>query len=165
MKKKSILLAGIAFFVSLAAGAAGRVFLAPAPAEPRDAAATGPEGAAAGETGVPDASPPVEDASAATGPPESIAPFRGPAPVPTAEIPKLTGQDPQGVEFREMGRILSSLSPHDAGVFLGHLEDAQVLAVLRAMSIAEAAPILDRLPAERAERLKAHLFDLPRGKR
>ena len=69
--------------------------------------------------------------------------------------------DRDQVEFRELSNILSQVSTVDAARFLIHLDDQQVIGILRPMSVQRAAVILARFPSERAKPLREHLLDLP----
>jgi hypothetical protein len=162
--KKLVLIAAVVFAVSVAGGVGGRLLLAPA--------GGGASASASGETAV--TAPPMpkdavhaavagasDDASA--GHETSAAPAEAPArpavaPAP-ARTPEARHADAAGMEFQEMARILSAMKPDEAVMFLGHLDDAQVLGILRSMSVRDAAGLLHRLPADRANALRRRLLD------
>jgi hypothetical protein len=183
--KKILMIAGVAFLVSLAAGAGGRMALAPPPppeatAENGDAAtteaghgATTESGHAATKETVHGESPPAGASHAAVpagqGVPESgggtesaaaAGDTGGSQPVASrdreAHAPAGDGERP--LEFREMGHILSSMQPKEAGLFLSYLDDDRAAGLLRAMTVADAAAIIARVPKERGERLRALLL-------
>ncbi len=175
--KKILVIAGVAFLVSLAAGAGGRMMLAPSRPAGDEAVEAGPDGSAIpphGEAASPPAAHAAEAAAAAhtgeAGQPggEGVRPASAVHPDDSleggAEAADATTDGPPGapsrrpIEFREMGLILASMQPEEAGLFLSYLDDQRASGLLRAMTVAEAANILEHVSDERSKRLRRLLL-------
>jgi hypothetical protein len=159
--KKVILIAAAAFAVSTAGGVGGRILLAPA----RGGAAATPEAAADGPPKLPKEAvkAAIAEASeiATAGDPETANPAASPKPSPPKAAPAHAARsaDPAGMEFQEMARILSSMNPDEAAIFISHLDASQGLGILRSMTVRDAVVILGRLPDDRADALRKRLLD------
>ncbi len=159
--KKVILIAAAAFLLSTAGGVGGRMLLAPSrggEAAPAEAADDGPPKLPkeAVKAAIAEASE-----SAPAGHPEAATPVESSKPSPPKAAPAHAARsaDPAGMEFQEMARILSSMNPDEAAIFISHLDASQGLGILRSMTVRDAVVILGRLPDNRADALRKRLLD------
>lgn len=151
---KKIIVIGVAvFIVSIAAGTGLRMALAPARGE----------GTPTGETPGGDAH---EASEVAHETPSEAHPEVADAPethdtdeATPAETEDDQGSSPEGMEFREVARILLNMESAEAVLLLSYLNDGQVLGILRSMRVRDAARVLAMLPEKRAASLSRRLLE------
>jgi len=170
--KKLVLIAAAVFVVSILGGVGGRMLLAPggggADAAPDSSASPVMPKAAVREaiagasehvpTGGGDPAAPAGDRESAPAPGRGTPASIATPPDPAASI-RSRHADAAGMQFQEMARILGSMKPVEAAIFLAHLDDPQVLGILRSMTVRDAAGLLQQLPEKRADSLRRHLLD------
>ena len=74
-------------------------------------------------------------------------------------------RDGKTMKFTELAGILGTMDSREAGFFLAHLEDDQVLLILRSMNLGQAADVLSYMPTKKADALRGRLLqDLGAGR-
>lgn len=182
---KGIIVAIAALVVSIGAGTGARLALGPHPPAPGVEPAEGAHDSPAGEAGhgaeaevpaVEGAEPiqaglgmggeaPEEDVLA-TRRPESLEESAGhpsdtPAGLP-AEMSRNQHAEKRGEplpEMNELGRAIQRMPAGDAALLMRYLDDRQVIAVIRSMTLADALRVLEALPADRAAAVRRELFE------
>lgn len=164
--KKLVLIAGAAFVAAAGAGTAGRLIIKP-PIDSRTRAETAGDPASgtaqdAARTG----SALASIAAALPAPAGDAAPGAWPRAVaaPTVTAGDSSHESPR-VEFFEMTRILAGLPPADAAIFVEQLDDGHAVALLRSMTVNDAAAILANMQDKRRQVLKERLLESPRAGR
>jgi hypothetical protein len=156
--KKTIVIGVAAFIVSIAAGTGLRMALAPARGEGTPPGET--PGADAHQTSEVQHETPSEEHDEGTDSPE-IHQTDGAAATDTEDDP---GSSAEGMEFREVARILLNMERAEAILLLSYLNDGQVLGILRSMRVRDAARVLAMLPEKRAASLSRRLLETKQEK-
>jgi hypothetical protein len=162
---KLMVIVPITFLLATGAGIAARLTLLPVkPAETEAATAEVGTGHAAPDSS---AMHPVDEVAATTapeghenGPTERTE--SSPAdvsPGPEAGVSSPGSRQKGEIKYTQLTQIISRMSPTEASLLLEHLDDAQVLEILRGMTINDAALVVASLPAGRATTIKARLLD------
>lgn len=182
---KGIIVAIAALVVSIGAGTGARLALGPHPPAPpvepaegnHEASVAAGEGAGA-ESHPAEAAKPIqaglggggesmEEDVLATHRPESLADGGGSGDAsevvsgPPAGMPhgaKSEGRGEPLPEMSELGRAIQRMPAGDAALLMRYLDDRQVIAVIRSMTLGEALQVLEAMPPDRAASLRRELF-------